>query len=91
MYQGKYSDCVVRIDPTTGHVKGWIDMTTLFPRQHAEITAQPMNNVLNGIAYHPPSRRMYVTGKRWDHMYQITVDQVPTLGPAHVKSVCNLG
>ena len=51
------------------------------------------NYVLNGIAYHPESHRLYVTGKQWDHMYQIRVrpgrreDQTPSF----VEGNCHLG
>ena len=48
------------------------------------------NYVLNGIAYHAASRRLYVTGKKWDKMYQIRL--VPTdHDEDYVRSNCNLG
>jgi hypothetical protein len=44
-----------------------------------------------GVAYHEPSRRLYVTGKQWDKMYQVRVVPRRELGPEHVLSVCQLG
>ncbi len=58
------TDQIVRISPTTGKVLGWIDLADL-PRNRG--TA----DVLNGIAYDASTRRLIVTGKLWDHIYQI--------------------
>jgi glutamine cyclotransferase len=54
------------IDPQTGHVKGWIDLRGI---QHVEDRAA--NNVLNGIAYDVREDRLFVTGKRWSHLFEI--------------------
>ena len=91
MYQNKASECVVRIDARTGRVLGWLDLRGLFGRQRAEVTSDPMNYVLNGIAYHAPSSRLLVTGKRWDAMYALRVVPQPGLGAEHVAAVCSLG
>lgn len=58
------TDEIVRISPATGKVLGWIDLSAL-PRNRA--TA----DVLNGIAYDAATRRVIVTGKYWDKLYQI--------------------
>jgi len=91
MYQHKHSECIVRINATTGQVNGWIDMHGLIDKQSAAVRAAPHSYVLNGIAYHEQSGRLYLTGKKWDHMYQIRLRSQPQLGPQHVHSVCNLG
>jgi glutamine cyclotransferase len=54
---------VVRIDPEDGQVLGWIDFATL--------TEQEPRGVLNGIA--KKGERVFVTGKRWTHIYEIEV------------------
>ena len=90
MYQGKASECIVRINATSGHVLGWIDMRGLLAKQGAA-RLQPRSLVLNGIAYHPPSRRLYVTGKKWDHMYQVRITPKPEAGPSDVLRDCGLG
>jgi glutamine cyclotransferase len=54
------------IDPQTGHVKGWIDMRGI---QHVE--DRDADNVLNGIAYDVREDRLFVTGKRWSHLFEI--------------------
>jgi len=58
---------IARIDPVSGQVKGWIDLTGL-PE-----TVQPHDSdtVPNGIAYDKAGHRLFVTGKRWPHLYEI--------------------
>lgn len=58
---------IARIDPATGRVKGWIDLTPL-------VRATPVTDpesVPNGIAWDRKNRRLYVTGKRWPALYRI--------------------
>ena len=61
------TDTIVRIDPETGAVKGWIDLSGLLPEEERTYTT----NVLNGIAYDPETDRLFVTGKRWSKLYEI--------------------
>lgn len=91
MYQGKASECIVRINATNAEVLGWIDMTGLLAKQREAVRRSSHNYVLNGIAYHPSSRRLYVTGKKWDKMYQVRITSRPELGPQHVLGRCELG
>ena len=72
-------------------VNGWIDMRGLLSQQRATVKMNAHSYVLNGIAYHEASQRLYVTGKKWDHMYQIKLKPAPQLGPEHVRAVCELG
>lgn len=58
---------IARIDPATGHVTGWIDLTALASEVH--VTDQ--NGVLNGIAWDAQHRRLFVTGKYWPTMFEI--------------------
>nr|WP_271069027.1 glutaminyl-peptide cyclotransferase [Caulobacter sp. NIBR1757] len=63
------TDWIARIDPVTGKVTGWIDMTDLLPA--ADRTGG--EDVLNGIAYDAKGRRVLVTGKFWPKLYEIRV------------------
>ena len=90
MYQHKTSECVVRIDAQTGKVIGFIDLRGLLEKQRPSVRFNRANFVLNGIAYHEGSGRLYVTGKKWDKMYQIRLKPAPRLDIDHVMSVCNL-
>lgn len=67
------TDRIARISPRTGKVLGWIDLTGLLsPMYRREGGA-----VLNGIAYDPDRKRLFVTGKLWPSVFEIRV--VPTL------------
>lgn len=61
------SDRIARIDPKSGRVLGWIDLTGLTPRN--EIRASEA--VLNGIAYDVENDRLFVTGKLWPKIFEI--------------------
>jgi glutaminyl-peptide cyclotransferase len=61
------SDRLARIDPDTGNVKGWIDLTGIID---AASTINP-DAVLNGIAYDSASDRLLVTGKLWSKLFEI--------------------
>lgn len=64
------TDRIARISPTTGDVNAWIDFTSLWP---AAQRPNPGEQVLNGIAYDKATRRIFVTGKKWPRLYQISV------------------
>ncbi|HMF57319.1 MAG TPA: glutaminyl-peptide cyclotransferase [Pyrinomonadaceae bacterium] len=61
------TDRIARIDPRTGKVTGWIDLTGLL---HVEDSSQPVD-VLNGIAYDTEHDRLFVTGKLWPKLFEI--------------------
>ncbi|HUV52945.1 MAG TPA: glutaminyl-peptide cyclotransferase [Dehalococcoidia bacterium] len=61
------TDRIVRIEPETGRVTGWIDLTGLLS---AEDLSQPVD-VLNGIAYDAEHDRLFVTGKLWPKLFEI--------------------
>lgn len=63
------TDRIARINPTTGVVNSWIDLSSLWPTYQRTPTA----DVLNGIAYDAAGKRIFVTGKKWPKVYQITV------------------
>jgi len=58
---------IARIDPRTGHVKGWIDVGALW----AKAGTTGSDSVPNGIAYDRVANRLYVTGKNWPNLYEI--------------------
>eukprot|EP01097_Dermamoeba_algensis_P006597 TRINITY_DN4119_c0_g1_i1.p1 TRINITY_DN4119_c0_g1~~TRINITY_DN4119_c0_g1_i1.p1 ORF type:complete len:252 (+),score=25.17 TRINITY_DN4119_c0_g1_i1:68-823(+) len=61
-----YSDEIVIIDPQTGQVKFFLELSHL-PRG---------SDVLNGIAYDPDTKRIWVTGKLWPQIFQIQVEGI---------------
>jgi glutaminyl-peptide cyclotransferase len=60
-------DYILRIDPKTGNVKSYLDMKNLFPPQ----LRTGNENVLNGIAYDPKTKRIFVSGKLWPRIFEI--------------------
>ena len=64
------SDRLARIDPKTGKVNGWIDLTGIYEPQ----AANQQDAVLNGIAYDSRQDRLFVTGKLWSKLFEIDLD-----------------
>lgn len=63
---------ILKIDPQTGNVVGVIDLTPLVQEAHLE---NPKADVLNGIAYHPSTKLVIVTGKLWPSTYVLQLTQ----------------
>jgi glutamine cyclotransferase len=61
------TDKIARIDPKTGKVVGWIDLTGILPPQDRNENT----DVLNGIAYDAKGDRLFVTGKKWPKLFEI--------------------
>jgi len=62
------TDRIARISPFTGVVGGWIDLKGLLtPAERANA------DVLNGIAFDPATNRIFVTGKLWPKLFEISV------------------
>ncbi|HEX8294486.1 MAG TPA: glutaminyl-peptide cyclotransferase [Pyrinomonadaceae bacterium] len=58
---------IARIDPQTGRVKGWIDLSGLL--KPGEVSDEEA--VLNGIAYDEAGDRLLVTGKLWPKLFEV--------------------
>lgn len=75
-----HSDRIARISPTTGRVRGWIDLKGLMPRDQLSSNEA----VLNGIAYDAAHDRLFVTGKLWPKVFEIDiVPEKAKLVPVH--------
>ena len=64
-----YEDRIARISPKTGELIGWIDLSNLYPKNRRATT----EDVLNGIAYDTDNKRLFVTGKNWPQLFEISV------------------
>ena len=62
------SNRIARIDPATGQVIGWIDLSGLLDVSQLP---DPANDVLNGIAWDAEHDRLFVTGKCWPKLFEI--------------------
>jgi glutaminyl-peptide cyclotransferase len=60
---------IVVIDPASGKVLGKLDLKALLPKG----SAGDLNRVLNGIAYNSQTGHLYVTGKHWPVLYEISL------------------
>lgn len=61
---------IVIIDPATGKVLGKVDFTKLIPPGYEN----DMGRVLNGIAWNPENRHLYITGKNWPVLYEVALE-----------------
>jgi glutamine cyclotransferase len=61
------TELVARINPGTGEVVGWIDLTGLW----RELGPVQQLDVVNGIAYDRQGGRLFVTGKLWPRVFEI--------------------
>lgn len=68
------TDRIARIDPATGKVTGWIDLSGLLSPADQ---AQGRVDVLNGIAYDAATDRLFVTGKLWPKLFEIRLTPKP--------------
>ena len=64
-----YEDRIARVSPENGKVLGWIDLSGLFPKNQREDRDQ----VLNGIAQDPETKKLFVTGKNWPKLFEIEI------------------
>jgi glutaminyl-peptide cyclotransferase len=64
------TDRIARIDPESGQVTGWIDLTGLLSQSDR---GRQTVDVLNGIAYDPDTDRLFVTGKLWPKLFEIEI------------------
>ncbi|MEZ4792109.1 MAG: glutaminyl-peptide cyclotransferase [Gelidibacter sp.] len=60
---------VAIINPKNGAVEGVIDFSPL----KEKVTQHPELDVLNGIAYNPDTKTIFVTGKDWDKLFEVEV------------------
>ena len=61
------TDRIAIIDPSDGTVEAYVDCSSL----HGMIGNGRDADVLNGIAYDPVAKKIYVTGKNWDTLFEI--------------------
>jgi glutaminyl-peptide cyclotransferase len=65
---------ILRIEPASGRVTGWLDMSGLVGADARAKMPEPEEDVLNGIAYDPASGHFFVTGKCWPSLFEIKID-----------------
>lgn len=63
-------DAIAVVNPTSGAVEGILNMSGL-----KKFVKNTDADVLNGIAYNPKTKTIFVTGKYWDTLFEITVSE----------------
>jgi glutamine cyclotransferase len=61
------TDRIARIDPASGRVRGWIDLSAVSRR----VPNRGTDDVANGIAYDAKGDRLFVTGKHWPLLFEV--------------------
>lgn len=70
VYANQYTTpYILKINPTTGEVVGKADFSSLVTQAQ---TIYPGAEVLNGIAYDSATKKIFVTGKWWPQLFEIT-------------------
>ena len=65
------TDRIAIIDPGSGRVDAWVDLTGLLD----PTDRTPRTDVLNGIAYDAEGERLFVTGKYWPKLFEIELNR----------------
>lgn len=63
------TDLIMRIDPVSGKVLSYIDLKGILPDSQRNADT----DVLNGIAFDKATGRIFVTGKKWPWLYEISL------------------
>lgn len=64
---------IVKIDLSNGHVVGRMNCEGLL-NQYAKAMITTDTNVLNGIAYDSTTKKMFITGKNWPKLFEISLN-----------------
>lgn len=79
-------ECIAQIDPSTGNIVGWIDLSGITSKVRA--SSNQRIDVLNGIAWDEEEGALYITGKLWPKVYQIELRPMYVDSKtAHVKEM----
>ena len=77
-----YFNGMIKIDPNSGLIVKTVDFAPLHDAEMNLVKEKRQlvgydhgNNVCNGIAYDPAEDAFYVTGKRWNMMFKIKLDE----------------
>jgi len=67
-------DFIVKVDPASGYVVGKIDLPGLKEKYFPKENIPDRTDVLNGIAYDSATKKLFITGKRWPKLFEITLN-----------------
>ncbi|XP_057529400.1 glutaminyl-peptide cyclotransferase-like isoform X1 [Amaranthus tricolor] len=81
------TDCIVRISPEDGIVRGWVLLSILRERLMAAHEIE-IYDVLNGIAWDRDGERIFVTGKNWPKLFEIKLLQLNNHSGSDILRQC---
>lgn len=64
---------VAIINPKNGAIEGLINFEGLIDKIGNASSLDTLNDVLNGIAYDAKNKKLYVTGKDWDTLFEVKI------------------
>lgn len=74
IYANTYQrDGVAIINPKNGAIDAIIDFRGLRDLINKPADFDELNHVLNGIAFHPQKRTLFVTGKNWGKLFEVEI------------------
>jgi glutamine cyclotransferase len=65
------SPLIIKINPRSGQVTARINFSDIVPKEYRGHT----DYVLNGIAYDPEGKRLFITGKMWPYVFEVEIVQ----------------
>jgi glutaminyl-peptide cyclotransferase len=68
------TDYIVKIDPSNGHIVGKISLPDLIHQYAPAQYVEGRTDVLNGIAWDSANQKIYITGKRWPKVFEVSVN-----------------
>ena len=79
IYANRYGyNFIVKINPQNGFITGKMDFTDILKKySKADLTYINSNTdeaVLNGIAWDPVKKKMYITGKLWPNIFEVQME-----------------
>jgi glutaminyl-peptide cyclotransferase len=77
IYANRYgeNDYILKIDPSSGHVVAKIVIPNLEEQYFkGKLKDSTGNEVLNGIAYDPATKKLYITGKHWPKLFEVSLN-----------------
>ncbi|KAL6757368.1 glutamine cyclotransferase-domain-containing protein [Haematococcus lacustris] len=79
------TECLARINMTTGMVTHWVMMHGLMQGLRSRFPTNAGMDVLNGIAYDKDKKRLFVTGKKWPKIFEVSLQ--PLVGAASASTI----
>lgn len=66
-------NAILIINPNNGAIEAIVNLSGLTKQLDNKTIEHVTDKVLNGIAYNPTTKKLYVTGKNWDKLFEIEI------------------